>query len=583
MNRPIDKAGLRLTQIESIAQAEQLWSVMYFSHVGLMLLGSLSAAVLLNAWALSLMAVCYVSLFTLEKFVAARALSLRDPSLYSSVLVTLTLRALFYNALAVAVWSIEGDIFKMAALALLVAATINIMVFHATFRPIIACVVGPIWLGFLAIACLIFAEFGLSAETAAAFVTLLCISPYFYLALMNASDKHSQFEWTKQALNRSQRQEILGRLVAGVAHDFNNVLAVSLGNAELVKESSSEEEKQRFADEIIKAAQRGSSLASHLLTFAGQSRLEPKQHDPKDILTDFKTMVDRVLPESIRISTSVKPGISEVLVDRHQLDVALLNLAVNARDAMPDGGTLHLQVDELGVSREESHRLAHDIPQGHFVRFRVSDTGTGIPKDTLQSIFDPFFTTKGVGKGSGLGLSMVQGFAKQSNGTVFVESEINVGSTFSLLIPAVDRGMKIAENSSPPNILDKACSHVLLVEDDIAVRQLLETQITEHGHQVSVATNGDGAAAMLRGGLCPDVLVTDNVMPGSIQGLDLLSIAVDLHPNLSTIMVSGYAADAQDVLKEKKLDTSILTKPVKMAELLAAIEAKAPAKRGFRR
>ena len=574
MNTPNDKADQRLKQIESIAQAEQLWSVLYFSHVGLLLLGSLAGAILLDAWPLSLIAVCYVALFTLEKFVAARALALRDPSLYSAVLLTLTLRAMSYNGLAVVVWSIEGDIFKMAALALLVAATINIMVFHATFRPIIACVVGPIWLGFVAIAFLISSEFGSSPETAAAFLTVLCISPYFFLALMSASDKNSQLEWTKQALNRSQRQEILGTLVAGVAHDFNNVLAVSLGNAELLKDSSSDEEKQRFADEIIKAAQRGSSLASHLLTFAGQSRLEPKRHVSKDILADFQAMVDRVLPDNIHVSTSIDPGTAAVFVDRNQLDVALLNLAVNARDAMLDGGTLHLHLDEIDVSREESFRLSHDIPPGNFVRFRVSDTGTGMSQETVQKIFDPFFTTKETGQGSGLGLSMVQGFAKQSKGTVFVESALNKGSTFFLLIPVADPSVKEDRPAPPKKATVNARLHVLLVEDEIPVRQMLENQITERGHQVSVATNGEEAVAMLRGGLYPDVLVTDNVMPGDVQGVDLLDIAVDLLPNMSTIMVSGYVADAKEQFTKKMMHTRVLTKPVKMTELLDAIETK---------
>ena len=295
-------------------------------------------AFLLGTWGLLVLASIYVAVFTLEKYISGRALAMRDQSRYLAVMSTLTFRAVLYNCLTVAVWSIDGDIFKMAALALLVAATINIMVFHATCRQIIACVVGPIWLGFFGIALLISWDFGVSAETATAFLSLLCISPYLYLALIRASDEYRQFEWTKQALNRSQRQEIVGRLVAGVAHDFNNVLAVSLGNAELVKESTAEEETKLFADEIIRAAQRGGSLAAQLLTFVGRTKLEPAQHDITPIVRDFENMVSRVFPENISISTSVVPNTSGVLVDRNQLDVALLNLAINARDAMPDGG-----------------------------------------------------------------------------------------------------------------------------------------------------------------------------------------------------------------------------------------------------
>lgn len=216
--------------------------------------------------------------------------------------------------------------------------------------------------------------------------------------------------------------------------------------------------------------------------------------------------------------------------------------------------------------------MLDDIAVGNFVRFRLSDTGIGITREAMQKIFDPFFSTKEIGKGSGLGLSMVLGFAKQSKGTVFVESEVNKGTTFILLVPAIDSDVTVDGGPAEAETLTKKFCDILLVEDEISVLQVIENQLTAHGHRVHTATNGEEAAAMLRGGLKPDVLITDNIMPGTIQGVALIQIAFEHVRGVSTIMISGYPADARDQLEVNMSDTLVLTKPVKKADILQAID-----------
>ena len=562
---------LRLDQIRSIACSEPFWSPLYFAHVGLLLFCSFVGAIVFDILWIAEIAVVYVLIFSLEKLFAERAMKRADPKLYWGVLALIFMRAVAYNALVIMVWSLDGDIYKMGAMALLVAATINIMVFHTGYVPIIACVVLPIWLGFVAIASLFFLEFGVTPSSVSAAMIVLCITPYFYLALNSARDQQKAFQSAQQALSQSQRQELLGRLVAGVAHDFNNILSVTLGNAELLKECQNESDRDHYSEEIVKAAVRGASLAGQLLAFARKAKLNPARHRVAPVMRDARNMISRVLPETITVTSSLGSATPPVFVDRNQLDIALLNLAINARDAMPEGGKLALKADCVELTLRDTARIGDHLKPGEYVRFRMIDTGSGMSREVQQKIFDPFFTTKAVGDGSGLGLSMVLGFAKQSGGTVTVESKEGQGTTFTMLLPAA-HGQADMVATPGAQLSSRAAASILLVEDEAAVRQVLENQLAAHGHRVSVAANGQEAAAILRSGLRPDVLVTDNVMPGTVQGVDLVCIAHELSPNIASIIISGYPDDARERLKDTDYAPRVMSKPVRQVDLLDAIE-----------
>ncbi|MEO0989366.1 MAG: ATP-binding protein [Pseudomonadota bacterium] len=560
----------RLAQIASIASSEPLWSPLYFAHIGLLLFASGSVLFLFGVWWLPVIVAVYSVLFTLEKFYAARALNRADASGYVRVLGLLLVRAFAYNALVLSVWLIDEDIFKMAAVALLVAATINIMVFHATYLAIIACVVGPIWTGFVAMAVLFFIEYGRSPEAFGAILIVCCISPYFYLALLSAQDRYEELERARAALSRTQRQEVLGGLVAGVAHDFNNILAVTLGYAELLKDGALQERDNGYVDEIARAAERGASLVRHLLAFARRAELEPGRHDVEEILQDFEAMISRIFPSNISVSTIAPASLPPVFVDRHQLDIALLNLAINARDAMKSGGNLTIEAASKQVTPANRNEFPDPLALGTYISFKVSDTGTGIAPEMQEKIFDPFFTTKSGGEGSGLGLSMVLGHAQQSGGTVTVQSQVGAGTEMTLIIPAASEDASLSERTAH-RVPSNANATILLVEVETSVRQLFENQLSTNGHQVSVATNGQEAAAILRDGLRPDILISDNVMPGQIQGVDLVQIAETLYPGIATIILSGHPQEAQDGLKGAGSNARVLSKPIKREDLLEAI------------
>lgn len=569
-NSHMDADRHRLRQIASIAEAEPLGSAFYYVHVGLLAFGAISVFVLFGMWHFAVIAAIYLVCLTVEKATAARAIRASKPSWYGVVLTLLCARAVAYNALVLAVWMVEGDVFKMAALALLVAATINIFVFHATFPQVIACVVGPIWLGFAVIAALFFADEGITAQSIAALLILICISPYFYLTLSKAQSKWGELDATRTALSQSQKQHALGKLVSGVAHDFNNILAVTLGAAELMKDASPAE-KDKLADEIIKAADRGASLSAQLLAFGRRSQLEPAGHSVRGVFDDLYTMLDRVLPEHIATTLSVQPDTPVVFVDRHQLETALLNLAINARDAMAGGGALDIYAQGYALHPGDPLGQEHQLAPGSYTCIRVTDSGIGVPKEILKNVFDPFYTTKGVGEGSGLGLSMVLGFAKQSGGTVTFDSVVGQGSTVTLYLPSAAHATEPAPQGEDAQHWGGA-ARILLVEDETPLREVFARQLRAGGYDVSAAATGQEAETMLREGLELDILITDLVMPGRVQGHELARFARSQKDDLPVVMVSGYPDNGLSQNDPDAHEVVILRKPVRKKDLLDAVQ-----------
>lgn len=562
----------KLRQIDSVATAEPFGSLNYALHSGMLLFGGIGTIWLFGAWSIAAMVVLYVIILTLEKAVAAHASRTRSVALYWPVLGLLFLRAAACNLLVVWVWTEDGDIFKMAALALLIAATINIFVYHATYPRIIACVVIPIAFGFGAIAWMFFLEFGLSAQSLAATVIFTCTLPYCFLSLMQANRRWEELENTRTALSQSQKQDALGKLVSGVAHDFNNILAVTLGNAEMLRDATGAK-KDMLADEIIKAAERGSSLSGQLLAFGRRSQLQPATHSVETVFLDLQAMLDRVLPEHILTTMFVADDTPLIFADRRQLETALLNLAINARDAMPDGGSLSISAGVSDMNAAELSLDAGGQAQGRFACIQVSDTGVGISKELQKDVFDPFFTTKPVGQGSGLGLSMVMGFAKQSGGAVRFSSTPGHGSTVTLFLPisedqAAARAPASAQDASSP-----ATARILLVEDEPPLRDVFARQLRAAGYDVTTANCGQDAETLLNTGLQPDLLLTDLVMPGQVQGYELAKRARARIPDIPVVLVSGYSDDALNCSDPWASSLTLLRKPVRRDKLLSTIKA----------
>jgi PAS domain S-box-containing protein len=371
----------------------------------------------------------------------------------------------------------------------------------------------------------------------------------------------------EEKLSQAQKMEAIGQLTGGVAHDFNNLLAVIMGNAELLAEDNEGEEQK--AQSIIRAAQRGANLTQRLLAYSRQQPLQPKALDPETLVTGMSELLARTLGETITVNSVVPADISNVLVDQGQVESALLNLAVNARDAMPNGGTLSIECENISLDAK-SAEIGLELPEGQYIKISVTDSGTGMSARVIEHAFDPFFTTKEVGQGSGLGLSMVYGFAKQSGGHVTIHSEEGHGTTVGLYLPAVDRVVPVVTPSIEDDLPIGQEESVLLLEDDPDVRALAVDILTSLNYLVLEAENADAAMQILTDGNKVELVLSDVVLPGGKSGPDFATEAMEHSPHLKFIFMSGYSAEVLENNLVSK-DTILLNKPFKRAQLARAL------------
>jgi PAS domain S-box-containing protein len=370
----------------------------------------------------------------------------------------------------------------------------------------------------------------------------------------------------EEQLRQAQKMEALGQLTGGIAHDFNNVLTVITGTIEiLAEEVSARPESAAIARLIGEAADRGAELTAHLLAFARKQPLQPRQTDVNRLIAESARLMRPTLGEHVEIEAVLKDHVWTALVDPGQLSSALLNLAINARDAMPDGGKLTLETGNVTFDQEYAAANG-DVEAGNYVMIAVSDTGTGIPEAIRERVFDPFFSTKGVGKGTGLGLSMVYGFVKQSGGHIKLYSEEGHGSTFKLYLPQAQAAPEqVAEPSSPA--MEGGHETILVVEDDPLVRSYVNTQLQSLGYTTLSAANGLEALAIADGGAAFDLLFTDVIMPGGLNGRQLAAQMMQRRSPLKVLFTSGYTENA--IIHHGRLDSGVLllAKPYRKLDL----------------
>ena len=374
-------------------------------------------------------------------------------------------------------------------------------------------------------------------------------------------------------LRQSQRLEAVGQLTGGIAHDFNNLLTVIMGSAEILSESLPDQpELRKLADVTVAAADRGSNLTRRLLAFASQQSLDPKAVDVTKLILGMEGMLDRTLSANIDVKYDLGADLWMVLVDSGQLENAILNLVINARDAMPKGGTLSVVTSNV-TSDECQGVIVGVLPSSQFVKVSISDNGTGMSPDVAQRAFDPFFTTKEIEKGSGLGLSMVYGFAKQSGGLSILKSVYGEGTTVSLYLPGTTMAAYNVERSQSIAPSAKETAHILLVEDDAMVMEYVSAQLASLGYRVTSARNGDEAMDILKKLDDVDLLFSDVVMPGRLNGFDLAVEAKKQRPGVKILLTSGYSQIDKSHANEELGKTSVLNKPYRRAELAARIKA----------
>ena len=389
------------------------------------------------------------------------------------------------------------------------------------------------------------------------------ITGAFHVAL-DISDRlraEAELALAQDALRQSQKMEAMGSLTGGVAHDFNNLLTPIVGSLDLLQRRGiGGEREQRMIASAMQSAERAKVLVQRLLAFARRQPLQPTAVDVGRLVEGMAGLLGSTTGPQVRVVVDVAADLPPAKTDPNQLEMALLNLGVNARDAMPDGGTLR-----ISATREIVHQPRGDLKRGHYVCLSVADTGIGMDEATLARAVEPFFSTKGIGKGTGLGLSMAHGLAAQLGGALTIQSRLALGTNVELWLPVSAAAADEPEPPSTPTAPCKARGLALLVDDEEAVRASTADMLQELGYDVQEAESGEAALSMVARGIRPDFLVTDHLMPG-MTGVALARAVRDRLPDLPVLVVSGYA-EAEEIAA----DLPRLSKPFRSDELAARL------------
>ena len=379
----------------------------------------------------------------------------------------------------------------------------------------------------------------------------------------------------EEELRQSQKMEAVGQLTGGLAHDFNNLLTGITGGLELLEMRLAQgrlADAARYIAAAQGAAKRAAALTHRLLAFSRRQTLEPKPVDANRLIGGLKELVERTVGPGIVVNTVGSANLWPTLVDANQLENALLNLCINARDAMPDGG--HLTIEATNHVLAARTARPGDLPPGQYVAVCVTDTGTGMEPDVVARVFDPFFTTKPIGQGTGLGLSMVYGFVRQSGGQVRIHSQVGQGTTVALYLPRHAGADAAAEAASPHDaaVATSQGETVLVVDDEPTVRMLIADVLGEQGYGTIEAEDGAAGLEVLRSDRRIDLLVTDVGLPGGMNGRQVADAGRALRPGLKVLFITGYAENAALGKGQMEPGMQVLTKPFPMDELSRRIK-----------
>jgi signal transduction histidine kinase/CheY-like chemotaxis protein len=371
-------------------------------------------------------------------------------------------------------------------------------------------------------------------------------------------------ERAEASLLQTQRLEAIGQLTGGIAHDFNNLLTVISGNLDLADRRSDLGSVRRLLKSVRYASERAASLTRQLLAFSRRHMLNPRTVDINGVLERTRVLIEHSVPESIKLEFDLHGDPCPARIDVSEFEAAVLNVVVNARDAMPNGGKLRFSVHDVVLGDDDGGANAPQVMPGRHVEVRVEDTGCGMSPETLGRVYEPFFTTKEVGKGTGLGLSQVYGFVQQSGGSISIGSELGRGTRVSIFLPRSSEAIT-AEGGDPLAAMPRAGrpATILIVEDDPEVRKTSIAMLHELGHQILIARNAAEALALLQAGNPIDILFTDVVMPGGMSGVELANQALARSPALKVLITTGYPGHAELL----RSDFAVLPKPFTRVDL----------------
>lgn len=388
------------------------------------------------------------------------------------------------------------------------------------------------------------------------------------IGVCSLTNNITEMKEAEARIARAQKIEALGKLTGGVAHDFNNLLAVIQGNAELLQENTGQHDD--LVKEILGASKRGADLTDMLLDYSRLQTLRPEPTDLVQLVNGMTNVLRRVLGKSITVKTVTQEVCAPVMVDKGKVEDALLNLTINARDAMPEGGELTIECRNVSLEDASLTPTSHKIT-GDYVVLSVSDNGTGMPPDVQTLAFEPFFTTKQTGVGSGLGLSMVYGFVNQSDGHVTIDSAVGSGTTINIYLPQSSSPPKSKSAKPTEDIPRGSGETILVVEDNAAVRALTLKMLDSLGYRPIAAPDAAAAKSLLAEGNMPDLVLSDVVLQGGISGLEFAETIRATNPGLKIVLMSGYTAETVRQDHNLRADQAFLGKPFAMQQLANAM------------
>ncbi len=376
----------------------------------------------------------------------------------------------------------------------------------------------------------------------------------------------------EETLRQSQKMEAVGQLTGGLAHDFNNLLGIMLGNAEMLQSKIELNDNTRANIEaLIKTVEKGAALTQRLLVFSHQQPFSQKPLKVNELVLGLDDMLRRTLGETVELVTDLGTGIHDVLIDPHQFENALINLAINAKYAMPGGGELSIKTTNIINEQIDINKFEGPIHK-NYVLVEVSDSGSGMLPEVLEKVFDPFFTTKDVGEGSGLGLSMVYAFVKQSNGQVIIQSEPDKGTTIQIYLPECDKNEALETKIVETLDFAHGSGRILVVEDDKNLREIPSKILRNQGYEVVEAGNGIEAIKCLKESHPFNLLFTDVVLPGGMNGVEIANQAKLIQPDIKVLLTSGYLDNVVDQDSLLNLELDLVRKPYKRSELLEKVQ-----------
>lgn len=519
--------------------------------------------------------VWYVALYGLTAF--ERYLHRRTPQIYSrathiTYLVIGTTIAVIASLLPIYLWTFDAWIFHFAAMIYTLGAVLNTFILRARAWPALLCYAIPNALGIITVAVMFFLKDGSNSYTIVGIILAMAISSYLVVMVRESERRVRYNRDTTKALLQAQKSETVANFAGGVAHDFNNLLSVILASLEQAKGEKDEKERRALIHQAVLAVERGAGLTKQLLAVGRQSELETNPIDMQSFADELQQFLLRIIPSSIKLEVSCDPKLKTLNSEPSLLQSMLLNLALNARDALSEAGTLRITIQKCAFNTKQ--RMSQgDLPPGVYAEFSVIDNGKGIPSEVFGRVLEPFYSTRPNGEGTGLGLAMVTGFSQQMGGALNLTSRPGVGTTVRFYLPISEAGThQTGQGTSPAGAAATPKPQglkVLLVEDETVLNQMLKRYLSKQGFSVRAFENGDLAYHAVQRGYQADIVLTDIVMPGTRQGTDLVTELRAILPNASMILMSGYSFshDVSAYADPEKGNTFFIEKPFKLGDL----------------